>query len=318
MIDTDSSQVIGPPIEVGVGGRGLAISPDGHLAYVAGGDLVSVVDLSNYHVIGEIHVPDQSTAIALSPSGARAFVTTSNDTVIVIDTETRQVVGEPIEAGRQPEGIAVVPDQAPVASFSSTRLGQSQAWSFDAAASSDPDGSIAHYAWSFGDGQTLPEGGPTATHAYQAPGSYPVSLTLTDNEGCSTALIFTGQTAYCNGHPSTTQTVELTAPAAAGRGTAFAARIARVKRGLALLRLRCRGAADCHGTIQLKAGRKLIGSSRFAIPRGMSKVVRVKLNRQGNRWWRRKSRERGRKARLTGSGVKHRLVLLRRAKHKGR
>jgi hypothetical protein len=31
-------------------------------------------------------------------------------------------------------------------------------------------------------------------------------LSVTDNEGCSTALIFTGRTAYCNGSPSASQT----------------------------------------------------------------------------------------------------------------
>jgi hypothetical protein len=33
-----------------------------------------------------------------------------------------------------------------------------------------------------------------------------VTLTLTDNEGCSTALVFTGQTAYCNGSASASRT----------------------------------------------------------------------------------------------------------------
>jgi YVTN family beta-propeller protein len=313
VIDTGSSQVIGPPIEVGAGARGLAISPDGNLAYAVGGNALSVIDLSaNDQVIDEIPVPGGAVEIALSPSGDRAFVTTANNKVVVIDTEERQVIGEPIKVGTQAEGIAVVPDQAPIASFSGAPLSQDRSWGFNGAASGDPDGSIASYDWSFGDGQTMPNGGASATHAYDAPGTYPVSLTLTDNEGCSTALIFTGQTAYCNGKPSAsqTQTVEVTAPAAA-RGTAFAARIARVKRGYALLRLRCRGTGRCHGTVRLQAGRMLIGTSRFAIPRGKSNLVRVKLNGRGRRWWLRQSRGRDRKVRLTGSGVSHRVVLLR-------
>ena len=43
------------------------------------------------------------------------------------------------------------------------------------------------------DGQTL-QGGPTPTHAYTAPGTYLVTLKVTDNEGCSTALVGTGRT----------------------------------------------------------------------------------------------------------------------------
>jgi hypothetical protein len=33
-----------------------------------------------------------------------------------------------------------------------------------------------------------------------------VSVAVADNEGCSTALLFTGQTAYCTGSPSAAQT----------------------------------------------------------------------------------------------------------------
>ncbi len=42
-------------------------------------------------------------------------------------------------------------------------------------------------------------------HAYANPGRYQATVTVTDNEGCSTALLFTGQTAFCSGSPSTSQ-----------------------------------------------------------------------------------------------------------------
>ena len=44
------------------------------------------------------------------------------------------------------------------------------------------------------------------SNGYRASGRYQVSLTLTDNEGCSTSFIFTGQTAYCNGSALASQT----------------------------------------------------------------------------------------------------------------
>jgi PKD repeat protein len=53
--------------------------------------------------------------------------------------------------------------------------------SFSGAGSSDPDGSIASYAWTFGDGGTA--SGVSASHTYTTAGSYTAKLTVTDNRG---------------------------------------------------------------------------------------------------------------------------------------
>ncbi len=58
--------------------------------------------------------------------------------------------------------------------------------SFDASASSDPDGSISSYAWVFGDGSTGT--GQFATHAFSSSGSFTVTLTVTDNQGAQTSI----------------------------------------------------------------------------------------------------------------------------------
>jgi len=75
------------------------------------------------------------------------------------------------------------PNQPPTASFtfapSSPIAGSSVG--FNASASSDPDGSIVSYAWSFGDGGT--GSGATVSHTYAAPGSYTAQLTVTDDDG---------------------------------------------------------------------------------------------------------------------------------------
>ena len=69
----------------------------------------------------------------------------------------------------------------PVAAFTSTCIELS--CSFNAGTSSDSDGTIASYAWTFGDGTTGT--GATPTHDYTAGGSYSVTLTVTDNAGAT-------------------------------------------------------------------------------------------------------------------------------------
>ena len=127
----------------------------------------------------------------------------------MIDIATNQVVGSPITVGIHPHALAIVPDQPPVASVADPFARPGVPIVFSAAASTDPDGSIARYDWAFGDGKTAVSGGPSQSHTYAAPGKYQGTLTLTDNEGCSTALIFTGQTAYCNGSAVARQTQAL-------------------------------------------------------------------------------------------------------------
>ncbi len=73
----------------------------------------------------------------------------------------------------------ISPNQAPQASF--TAATQFLEVTVDGSGSSDADGTIASYAWDFGDGSTGT--GATDSHAYAAAGSYTVTLQVTDNEG---------------------------------------------------------------------------------------------------------------------------------------
>jgi PKD repeat protein len=52
---------------------------------------------------------------------------------------------------------------------------------FDASTSSDPDGTIASFAWDFGDGGTAT--GMVVVHAFTAKLPFTVTLTVTDNDG---------------------------------------------------------------------------------------------------------------------------------------
>ncbi len=70
---------------------------------------------------------------------------------------------------------------APTASFTTAIDGLSVA--FDGRGSSDPDGMIRSYSWSFGDGTTA--AGPIASRTYATSGTYPVTLTVVDDDGAS-------------------------------------------------------------------------------------------------------------------------------------
>ncbi|MGK5114684.1 PKD domain-containing protein [Geodermatophilus sp. CPCC 205506] len=73
------------------------------------------------------------------------------------------------------------PNQAPTASFTTAAAGLTLA--VDGAASTDADGTVAGHAWTFGDGGTGT--GATAEHTYAAAGTYPVTLTVTDDDGAT-------------------------------------------------------------------------------------------------------------------------------------
>ena len=104
-------------------------------------------------------------------------------------------------AGSTAGGPAAPANQAPTASFTTATSGL--AVTVNGSGSTDPDGTIASYAWEFGDGSTATGATPPA-HTYASAGTYTVKLTVTDNQGAT---------------DSTTRSVTVTAPA----GAAFAA-----------------------------------------------------------------------------------------------
>ena len=117
----------------------------------------------------------------LTSTGNYNYIDDSGDRIKepLLDASTlvpRFVGGEPPPPPPPPaENIA------PTATFSVNC--QDLTCTFDASGSSDSDGTIADYAWAFGDG-TLGSGEST-THSYSQPGTYTVTLTVTDDDGAT-------------------------------------------------------------------------------------------------------------------------------------
>jgi large repetitive protein len=96
---------------------------------------------------------------------------------------SKELTGAQVLTHYKASPIAV--NKPPVAAFAATPTFLNVA--FNGGGSSDPDGSIASYAWNFGDGSALGSGA-TPTHTYAVAGTYSVTLTVTDNQGAFTSI----------------------------------------------------------------------------------------------------------------------------------
>jgi PKD repeat protein len=115
-------------------------------------------------------IDNTDTELALQSAGAvglDTFLATATNTPIVatfddLSVSSSQLATLPVAAATlAPYGLEV---------------------SADASGSTDPDGTIASYSWDWGD-STTDSTGVTATHTYGSPGTYTVTLTVTDNVG---------------------------------------------------------------------------------------------------------------------------------------
>jgi YVTN family beta-propeller protein len=200
--------VIGGPIPVGATPSGIAIAPNGVFAYAAalGANTVTPIATSTNATSPAIGGFNAPAGVAIAPDSAQGYVANSGagaNNVSSFSTATNAITGA-IATGATPTGLAIVPNQGPSASFLVTpqrRLARRRL-TFQAGASSDPDGTVANYAWDWGDGKSAQGPQTRRVHRYVRPGTYTVTLTVTDDEGCSNEQVFTGQTASCNGTPS--------------------------------------------------------------------------------------------------------------------
>ena len=115
---------------------------------------------------------DGTTGTGVTPS--HDYTTAGAHTVTLTVTDNRGAT-----ATTTGSVTTKLPNVAPTAAYSPSA--QNLTVAFDASASTDPDGSIASFAWNFGDGTTGT--GATTSHTYTAAGSYQAKLTVTDDQG---------------------------------------------------------------------------------------------------------------------------------------
>jgi PKD repeat protein len=119
---------------------------------------------------------DSATGTGVTSSHSYAAAGTYTVSLTVTDNlGATNTVSHPITVTAAPA------NQPPTAVFTSSV--SNLAASFNGSTSTDSDGTIAAYAWSFGDTQTGT--GATVAHSYAAAGTYTVSLTVTDNLGAT-------------------------------------------------------------------------------------------------------------------------------------
>ncbi len=223
----------GPPsCNTGTDPRGVAVSPNGRFLYTANftSSTVSPFAIAADGSLTPIACPGSScktgidpAGVAVSPGGRFLYVSNEASTVspftINPDGSLTPIPcgGTSCNTGNGPffQSLAISPDQAPSAAFTARAGFAAQPTSFDGLGSSaSPGQTVARYDWDFGDGSSATNAGATPTHAYVAPGAYTVSLTVTDDAGCSTVQIFTGQTMSCNGGPGAHTSHQVTITAA--------------------------------------------------------------------------------------------------------
>lgn len=109
------------------------------------------------------------------PGTYQANLTITDSSGLTGQVSTPVIVNEPAVA----ENVTPTPQivATPLAGVSPLTV------SFDASASTDPDGNITNYTWSFGDGTSAT--GTTTLHSYNEAADYTATLTVTDDKAAS-------------------------------------------------------------------------------------------------------------------------------------
>lgn len=207
--------------------RGVAIRSNGETVCTISinelnGFVLTRIDPHSHTVLAQDPIPsdlDFPSSLAISPDAKTAYITgfsgqQASPELLPAAKSANMAIMDVSGSGASPttlyanveglNGIAITPDQAPTARFTSTISNREV--TFDASASDSPVGTVVLYDWDFGDGQTQSTTSPVITHTYTEGGTHNVTLTVTNSAGTSTEVTFTGQTVSNEGGPSAVHT----------------------------------------------------------------------------------------------------------------
>jgi len=122
-------------------------------------------------------------------------VTTDPDVTETVNNAAEEIINPPVytppeeppEPSPEPEYVPtppVTPNKPPTADAGLDRIIVTKDPTLEVTlegSGTDTDGTVVSYSWDFGDDKT----GTDATHDYAAPGTYPVTLTVTDDDGAT-------------------------------------------------------------------------------------------------------------------------------------
>ncbi|MEP6701913.1 MAG: PKD domain-containing protein, partial [Betaproteobacteria bacterium] len=140
---------------------------------VLSGSTPVTVNLANFAAAGVANAWQLTASNAITQIGNVNFSGSSFATSVPAQSVTLYVIAG--GAANQPPVVVI--SATPASGMAPLAV------TFSGAGSNDPDGSIASYAWNFGDGVT--GSGVSVTHTYATAGSYSATLTVTDNRGAT-------------------------------------------------------------------------------------------------------------------------------------
>ena len=154
-------------------------------------------------VLPELNTPNSRVVLADVAVGFNG-ATMNTDDGIHPNATGAQHMAEIVRASIVDNGLVATGtgNQDPVAVFTSSCTDAT--CSFNGTASNDPDGTVASWAWNFGDGTT--ETGTSTSRTYVASGPFNVTLTVTDDMGATHATSASVSPSISNSSPTAAYT----------------------------------------------------------------------------------------------------------------